>query len=152
MSKALIDKKHKLEQQKAKISLQEAKLKLLERKARTRRLIELGGLIAKSELDKQPNNVLYGMLLEAKDKLKNDAQLKEWAKRGGKAFASEQKEKLPVILIFDDKPPVEARNTVRAHGLKWNNIRKEWHGLVENINQLKHDISPFPCHITVMRE
>lgn len=154
MSKTLENKKQKLEQQKAKIGLQEARLKLMERKARTRRLIELGGLLAKVELDTQPNNILYGMLLEAKEKIdlnvKDKSQLEKWAKIGGAAFASEQKDKVPVILSFDSKPPSEARNIIRSHGLKWNNIRKEWHGHVDDIKQLKNDVREYDCKLIEM--
>lgn len=154
MSKTLQSKKQKLEQQKAKLGLQEARLKLMERKARTRRLIELGGLLAKVKLDTQPNNVLYGMLLEAKEKIdknvKENSPLEKWAKIGGEAFAAEQKDKVPVILSFDSKPPSEARNIIRSHGLKWNNIRKEWHGHVEDLKQLKNDIQDYDCQIVEM--
>ena len=154
MSKTLQSKKQKLEQQKAKIGLQEARLKLMERKARTRRLIELGGLLAKVKLDTQPNNVLYGMLIEAKDKIdKNDKEnspLEKWAKIGGVAFAAEQKDKVPVILTFKSKPPAEARNIVRSHGLKWNTIRKEWHGYAEDLKQLKSDVRDYDCEIMEM--
>ena len=156
MSKTLQTKKQKLEQEKAKIGLQEARLKLLERKARTRRLIELGGLLAKVKLDTQPNNVLYGMLLEAKDKIdtsvKDKSQLEKWAKIGGTAFAAEQKNKVPVIITFQSKPPAEARNLIRSHGLKWNNIRKEWHGHIEDLKQLKTDVSEYDCQIIEMEE
>ena len=156
MSKALQSKKQKLEQQKARIALQEARLKLQERKARTRRLIELGGLLAKVKLDTQPNNVLYGLLLEAKEKIDKDvkdkSQLEKWAQIGGAAFAAEQKDKVPVILMFDSKPPAEARNIVRSHGLKWNTIRKEWHGHVENLQQLKTDVSEYDCQIIKMED
>lgn len=143
MSEALKDKKKKLEQQKARLALQEAKLKIIERKSRTRRLIELGGLIAKAKLDAFPNNVLYGMLLEAQTKSKDESQVKAWEKGGGAAFSLDQKEKVPVIITFESKPSVDARNIIRAHGLKWNSIRKEWHGLVESLKQLKEDVRPF---------
>ena len=150
MSKTLQSKKQKLEQQKAKIGLIEARLKLMERKARTRRLIELGGLLSKVKLDTQPNNVLYGMLLEAKELIKDKSQLEKWAKIGGAAFATEQKNKVPVILTFDSKPPAEARNIIRSHGLKWNTIRKEWHGYAEDLKQLKSDVSDYDCQIIEM--
>jgi len=154
MSKKIEREKQKIEQHKARIALKEAWLKMQERKVRTRRLIELGGLLAKVKLDTQPNNVLYGMLLEAKDKIdlnvKDKSQLEEWAKIGGEAFAAEQKDKVAVILSFDSKPPSEARNIIRSHGLKWNNIRKEWHGHVEDLKQLKNDVQDYDGQIVKM--
>ena len=154
MSKTIEREKQKIEQHKARIALKEAGVKLRERKARTRRLIELGGLLAKVKLDTQPNNVIYGMLIEAKDKIdknvKENSPLEKWAKIGGAAFAAEQKDKVPVILSFDSKPPSEARNIIRSHGLKWNNIRKEWHGHVEDLKQLKNDVSDYDCKLIEM--
>jgi hypothetical protein len=152
MSKTLEREKQKIEQQKAKIALKEARLKLRERKARTRRLIELGGLLAKVKLDSQPNNVLYGMLLEAKENIKEESQLKKWAKIGGAAFAAEQKNKTLLILKFSSAPPKEVLNNVRGHGLKWNGTRHEWHGYVEDLNQLKNDVSEYDCKVIEMEK
>ena len=69
--------------------------------------------------------------------------VKAWEKGGGAAFSLDQKEKVPVIITFESKPSVDARNIIRAHGLKWNSIRKEWHGLVESLKQLEEDGRPF---------
>lgn len=57
----------KLQQKKAKIITEEAKLKIKERKARTRRLIEMGGLIAKAKLDNLSSNSLFGALVSLKN-------------------------------------------------------------------------------------
>ncbi|AFC69987.1 conjugal transfer TraD family protein [Rickettsia amblyommatis str. Darkwater] len=46
----VIKQRLKLQQQKAKMITEEAKLKIIERQVCTRRLIELGGLIAKAKL------------------------------------------------------------------------------------------------------
>ena len=60
----VIKQRLKLQQKKAKIITEEAKLKIIERKVRTRRLIELGGLIAKAKLDDLPTNSLFGALYQ----------------------------------------------------------------------------------------
>ncbi|KJV50547.1 conjugal transfer TraD family protein, partial [Orientia tsutsugamushi str. Karp] len=47
----LMQQKITLQQKKAKLIMDEVNLKIKERKMRTRRLIEMGGLVAKAKLD-----------------------------------------------------------------------------------------------------
>ena len=63
------EQKKRLEQKKHRLSIEETKLKLKERKARTRHLIENGGLITKAGLDHLPSNALYGALLSLKKQI-----------------------------------------------------------------------------------
>jgi len=73
---------------------QHARMKNLERKQDTRRKIQLGGLIKKAGLDRETTAVLYGLLLEAQEKLQS-AEAKsirlEWRIKGDIALTSEQK-------------------------------------------------------------
>ncbi|WP_342272503.1 conjugal transfer protein TraD [Candidatus Tisiphia endosymbiont of Parasteatoda lunata] len=83
----LIKQRLKLQQQKAKIITEEAKLKIIERKVRTRRLIELGGLIAKAKLDDLPTNSLFGALVSLKNELTESPHIKnQWTKIGKDIF------------------------------------------------------------------
>lgn len=70
----------------------------MNRRARTRRLIELGGLVDKSGVpamlgDDDPDAVLLGALLSLKAQLTDDAdtasQLALWRRRGQRAFRAE---------------------------------------------------------------
>lgn len=67
----------------------------VERRARTRQLIELGGLVVKSgvvELTGDDRATLYGALLWMADKLKSDERDKAlalWAEKGKQAFETE---------------------------------------------------------------
>jgi hypothetical protein len=130
-------KKQKLESQKHRLKQIESHVKSEERKARTRRLIELGGLVTKADLDQMESNVLLGAFLEIKERLSDVpdthmTNIKEaWAKKGGVAFNKEQSTKVPVIISFTDKPTSEMRDTLKDLGLKWNPIRKEWEGYVQ---------------------
>lgn len=64
---------------KAVVNSQEMKLKLAERKAKTRHLIETGGLVVKAGLDHLPNNALYGALLSIKEELDaNELVMAAW--------------------------------------------------------------------------
>lgn len=65
---------------------QEAVLNLQLRKQRTRRLIELGGLVSKAQLEEWNANTLLGALLFLKEQEANSQQLEEWAHRGGAVF------------------------------------------------------------------
>lgn len=129
-SNLLERKKQALELKKNRLKQLESHVKLMERKSRTRKLIELGGLVAKAGLDDLESNVLYGALLEIKEKTDDMKVVKAWAHKGGAAFARENSDKSPVIVKFETKPDEEIRMKIRELGLKWNALRGEWQGHV----------------------
>lgn len=53
---------------------------------RTRRLIELGGLVSKAELEGWSAKALYGALLYVKEKENDPEKIKDWMKKGSRAF------------------------------------------------------------------
>jgi hypothetical protein len=127
----LEQKKTRLLQLKNRVRETEALLKNQERKARTRRLIELGGLVAKAQLDHLSTNTLYGSFLHIKAQLTNNAKLLEqWTHEGGTAFSQVERLKTAIIVSFTKKPSTDMCLKLRALGLKWNPIRKEWQGNV----------------------
>lgn len=71
----------------------------MQRRERTRRLIELGGLVAKAglaDLAHDDRAALYGAFLELADRLKadgGDGELLLWRRRGQRAFAIEAERK-----------------------------------------------------------
>lgn len=85
----LIEKRKKLDQRKNRIKQLEASLNVQERKYRTRRLIELGGLVSKAQLDHWNANALLGGLLFLKEKEVDMGQMSEWIHKGGVAFSGE---------------------------------------------------------------
>ena len=90
----VIKQRLKLQQKKTKIITEEAKLKIIERKMRTRRLIEMGGLIAKAKLDDLPTNSLFGALVSLKNELTEFPHIKDqWTKIGRNIFDQELKDK-----------------------------------------------------------
>ncbi len=86
----LIEKRKKLEQRKNRLKQLEASLTIQERKNRTRRLIELGGLVSKAQLDTWNANALLGGLLSLKEKELNVSQMNSWIHKGGEAFSREK--------------------------------------------------------------
>ena len=69
------------------------RMKSLDRKQDTRRKIQLGGLIKKVGLDMETTAVLFGMLLDCKEKLSGDDAIKfknHWQIKGDLALTEEQ--------------------------------------------------------------
>ena len=89
MARSLAERLRAHEQQKARLAEQEAKLKADERKARTRQLIQAGGLIDKAGLLELEPNALYGALLSLRDGAGDPEQVRQWTALGGRAFARE---------------------------------------------------------------
>jgi hypothetical protein len=81
----LLEQKKALE---AKISREQGMLRERERKARTRRLIEYGGLVAIAELDDEDKGTVLGLLLEGARRLPVDAKARQrWKELGDRELA-----------------------------------------------------------------
>ena len=143
--------KTKLQQKKNRLAAEEVRLNIKERKMRTRHLIEVGGLVVKAELDHLPTNTLYGALLSLKNDLsKNESLQKKWTELGKDILNKEEQSKQAVILTLTEKPSQEVRNHIRAHGLKWNNVRQEWYGYATNLESLKQSIKDIEHKIEII--
>lgn len=135
------------------MQLEETRLKLKERKASTRHLIEIGGLVTKAGLDDLPTNTLYGALLSLSDELKsNDSIRSACSIKGNSAFNKEKQDTKPVILSFASEPIKEVRNTIRSLGLRFNKFRKEWYGNVKDMEELKTCVSECKHELEVLEE
>ena len=141
--------KEKVERNKRKLQKQEMLIKMRERKARTRHLIELGGLIQKADIGHLPSDMLLGALLSLRKQLDQDPPITSiWQSIGSDAFEKEAKDKVGVILKFEAKPTVTLRQKIRSHGLKWNNLREEWYGYLKDLDDLKADLKDTKHSIT----
>lgn len=90
----LLERRKKLEQRKNRLKQLEVALNIQERKNRTRRLIELGGLISKAQLENWNANALLGGLLSLKEKETDPVQMNTWSHKGGTAFSAGKSEKV----------------------------------------------------------
>src|SRR5712692_6055096 len=82
----LLEQKKALE---AKISREQGLLRERERKARTRRLIEYGGLVAIAGLDEEDKGTVLGLLLEGARRLPVDAKTcQRWKVLGDRELAA----------------------------------------------------------------
>ena len=139
-SKISVQKKS-IEQKKARLLQAENILKLKERKARIKHLIEIGGLLSQAQIDHLPANILFGALVELKQRLTTDPSIIEtWNKIGSETFNDTSQSKIPIILQFTQKLNTEIKNIMKKFGLKWNPLRNEWYGYVQNIDNLKNQI------------
>ena len=147
----VVDQKVRLEQKKNRLIVEETRLKLKERKMRTRHLIEVGGLVTKAGLDYLPTNTLYGALLSIASSLETNQAIKEqWTEIGKTKLDQEQTNKHAVILKFEQEPSSEIRQAVRNYGLKWNKLRTEWYGYVNDLDSLKVEISPAAHNLEII--
>ena len=130
---SLAERQARLEQQRARLQREEAKVREAERKARTRRLIEAGGLVDKAGLGETEANVLYGALLEVAGKLGDPAQLSRWEAEGGRAFDREARvreaEREPLILTLAGAQTALATARLRGLGFRWSKVLQHWEGL-----------------------
>jgi hypothetical protein len=133
MVRSLAERLHAHEQQKARLAEQEAKLKTAERKARTRRLIEAGGLIDKAGLLELEPNALYGALLSLRDGAGDKDQVEQWAALGGRAFTREARQrdegKEAVVLTFPAALARDVTTQLRAAGFRFSKVMQHWEGL-----------------------
>lgn len=133
MARSLAERLRTHEQQKARLAEQEAKLKDAGRKARTRQLIEAGGLVEKTGLLDLDPNALYGALLSLRDGASDTKKVEQWTALGGRSFAREARArdegKEPVVLTFPNALPKDATAPLRAAGLRFNKVFQHWEGI-----------------------
>ncbi|HTV36696.1 MAG TPA: conjugal transfer protein TraD [Xanthobacteraceae bacterium] len=135
MPRTLADRLQSHAQQKARLAEREMLLKEAERKARTRRLIEAGGLVEKAGLLALDANALYGLLLSAKGSAEDPDTLAHWIALGGRAFAretrAEDEVREAVVVSFPAPVARGVAAALRAAGLRFNRLRAEWEGRAE---------------------
>ncbi len=144
--------KIKLQQKKARLIMEEINFKIKERKMRTRHLIQVGGWVAKAEIDNLPANSLFGALVSLKQELAKTPEIQEqWTAVGRELLDHEDNIRIAVILKFETKPIESIRTHIRQHGLKWNALREEWYGYVSNISALKSGLLDIQYQIEIVK-
>jgi Conjugal transfer protein TraD len=133
MARSLAERLRAHEQQKARLAEQEAKLKADERKARTRQLIQAGGLVDKAALLELEPNALYGALLSLRERAGDAEQVRQWAALGGRAFTREARQALEgkeaIVLAFPAALGRDATTALRGAGFRFNKLLQHWEGL-----------------------
>ena len=138
MTATLVEEKKKLEQKKARLQAQEMILKNKEKKRRDYNYMEIGKLSGKAEIDHLNFHTLFGAFLHLKNMMfRNPDVLDIWEKKGKEIIDAELKQKQGVILVMKEETDTEMKKALRNQGLKWNTFRREWFGLVDDIDALK---------------
>lgn len=129
----LAERQARLEQQRARLQVEENRLKDAERKARTRRLIEAGGLIDKAGLLGLDSAVLYGALLQVAGEAANAERVEQWRVLGGRAFDREGKAREagrePLVLTLPSAATAPVQAQLRKAGFRWSKVLRHWEGL-----------------------
>ena len=129
----LAERQVRLEQQRARLQMEENRLRDAERKARTRRLIEAGGLVDKAGLISLEASVLYGALLQIAADARSPERVEGWRLVGGKAFDREAKAKMagrePLVLTLPFLATAPLQAQLRRCGFRWSKILRHWEGM-----------------------
>jgi hypothetical protein len=127
--RSLAERLQAYEQKKARLANMEASLKLAEKKARTRRLLNIGELAEKAGIADLAEDALYGALLSLDRD--NATQLRRWAAEGQQALARDKEEASsgqPVLLLFHNQPSREEASALRSSGFRFNRVLRHWEG------------------------
>jgi hypothetical protein len=121
MPTTLGDRLAKHARQKARLEERERLLKEQERKARTRTLISMGGLIEKAGLSKLDQDALYGALMTLERGVSEEATVKRWRKVGrdalsGKFAAPDHSPDATEEIPSSDDAPAAAFHVVSQAG------------------------------------
>ena len=102
---------------KAQISREEARIRENERKARTRCLIEYGGLVDIAELTSVDKGTVLGMFLEgARCIREGDEVVKQWKRAGDKMLGERAAERSQVNAKKRGKAPADATANGKHNG------------------------------------
>ncbi len=125
-TEVVISEKEKLAQTRARLEKRQKIINEKERKIRLKKIIDLGDLIVKAELEELDNEVLLGALLEVKELSTNKGSLKKWAEKRDAWLNLNRPQRL--IVSFENESSSEETNALRSKKFKWNPFRQEWYG------------------------
>ncbi|MHB8284501.1 MAG: conjugal transfer protein TraD [Caulobacteraceae bacterium] len=132
----LAERQARLDQQRARLQMEESRLKDAGRKARTRRLIECGGLVDKAGLINLDSAVLYGALLQVAIDANNVERIEQWRVAGGRAFDREAKARdagrEPLVLTLPGLANAPVQAQLRKAGFRWSKVLHHWEGLASH--------------------
>lgn len=126
------------------------------RKQRTRKLIDLGGLIVKVGLDPLKSDALYGALLTLKYQFARKTKeevfqiLDNWTQIGAAAFEAEKGKGAGIAIKFKFPPIGNITDKLKDMGFKYSSLRKEWEGRAVNIEALKLELGDADFDIQIL--
>lgn len=148
----ILERKQRIAAKKAGLEKKEQEMKTLERKARTRKLIELGNLISKADLEDTDPKILFGALQEIREKLSDEGVSKSWLEKGTRTLENHGKNSLERLIIsFSSTPSIELKTALREKRFKWNPWRKEWYGTGKK-EEMDKILSGFDANVEIAKE
>ena len=130
----------KLEKSLKKIKIKKQEIRIKQRKRDSHEKITMGALIKKSGIGLN-NNELLGMLLDAKERIEREEDLKKkWSDKGAKAFEEDQKKDKTrrdwegneaILVSFKSEPSKETKNSLKSLDLIWNKHIRVWQGFAK---------------------
>lgn len=127
----LAERLDRVARKKAKVEQEAARLKLAQRKARTRDLIALGGLVAKAGLADLSTTALYAAFKRLAAEAQDPAKVTLWEREGGRLFEAEDSACVLAVARFPDKLPPDITAALRALGFRRNKMLNQWEGRVD---------------------
>ena len=124
--KKLDEEKQKL---KEKLSAKELRLKEKEKKHLFNKLIEIGKIAAKSNIDDIEKMTLLGAFLEINQKKDEQLVLENWRKKAEEFLKhSDQNDTVSLSIKFSSHPDKIILDKLKELKFKWNRFRKEFYG------------------------
>ena len=129
MATGFDSEKEVLAQKIARLELKEKLIREKERKLKLKRLLELGDIVAKAEIDHLDVETLLGAFLEIKALSAKEERVEKW-----KAFGKESLDidkvlnPQPLIVSFESELPMNIKIALRQKKFRWNQFRREWYG------------------------
>ncbi len=125
-SEVIISEKEKLAQTRARLEKRQKLINEQERKIKFKKMIELGELLVKSELDELDMKVLFGALLEIKESASNKNSIKRWTEKHEAWLQSNHPQRL--IISFIGEASADGIAALKTRKFRWNAFRQEWYG------------------------
>lgn len=139
----------KLKQQRARLATKEQALRHKIRKAENRRKYELGGLVVKAGLKETSNDILLGAFLEIANRIDDEKSVQGWEKTGSQSVSKPMSDKLGVIVGFEEPQGEEITRILKANGLRWNRLSKQWEGFLkrDQLSAVREIVDPAAINV-----
>jgi len=148
----LTTKKERLSAQQERLKKQQQLLKIQERKQRTKKLIELGGLIAKADLSHLSQDELLGALISLKPLAKDAKQRAAWvASTKGHLKTVPAEPATPIAITFSKPPSQDTKAELKKLKFHWNRFRNEWQGYGD-VDFIKKQIKSEDVHVVQLKK
>ncbi|MFI5343902.1 MAG: hypothetical protein ACHQUC_06750 [Chlamydiales bacterium] len=122
------NRKLKLLQMKEKIVLKEKMLVMKEKKKRVKQFSEIGKLAFDSNIDQLEHEILLGAFLEIASQVTEKSKIDHWRNLARKFSKDHENERSALIILFQNPPSEEIKESLKEMKFRWNKFRGEYYG------------------------